>query len=98
MSRPSSPALSRRSIHLAVDLIRGFSRIHIPRNPASVDLHTHATFQWMLPESFAMVYTPESEPSFGIFRPARAPDSAKQAFHLHLDVPIYTDAEIVDLR
>ncbi|KAJ7749379.1 hypothetical protein B0H16DRAFT_1318960 [Mycena metata] len=84
---------------------------------SSVDLHTHASFQRMLPESFAVVCAPKSEPSFGIFRLTDPPGlqtvlkcTAKQAFHPHPDVPIYTDAdkghvqmrdaalEIVDLR
>ncbi|KAJ7504777.1 hypothetical protein B0H11DRAFT_1980751 [Mycena galericulata] len=84
---------------------------------SSVDLHTHASFQRMLPESFAVVCAPKSDPSFGIFRLTDPPGlqtvlqcTAKQAFHPHPDVPIYTDAdkghvqmreaalEIVDLR
>ncbi|KAJ7450735.1 hypothetical protein B0H11DRAFT_2077011 [Mycena galericulata] len=108
MSRPSSPALSRRSIHLAANLIRDFL-IHTHPSQScftsSVDLHTHASFQRMLPESFAVVCAPESEPRFGIFRFTDPPElqavlecPAKQAFCLRLDVPIYTDAEIVDLR
>ncbi|KAF7335557.1 MPN domain-containing protein [Mycena venus] len=109
---------------------------------SSVDLHTHASFQCMLPESFAVVCAPKSDPKyvlafslhsyldifpfgvdsllprlFGIFRLTDPPGlqtvlkcTAKQAFHPHPDVPIYTDAdkghvqmrdaalEIVDLR
>ncbi|KAJ7693175.1 hypothetical protein B0H17DRAFT_933230, partial [Mycena rosella] len=84
---------------------------------SSVDLHTHASFQRMLPESFAVVCAPKSDPNFGIFRLTDPPGlqtvlkcTAKQAFHPHPDVPIYTDAdrghvqmrdaalEIVDLR
>ncbi|KAJ7137448.1 hypothetical protein C8R43DRAFT_1020284 [Mycena crocata] len=84
---------------------------------SSVDLHTHASFQRMLPESFAVVCAPKSDPNFGIFRLTDPPGlqtvlkcNAKQAFHPHPDVPIYTDAdkghvqmrdatlEIVDLR
>ncbi|KAF8171800.1 hypothetical protein K438DRAFT_1981953 [Mycena galopus ATCC 62051] len=80
-------------------------------------LHTHASFQCMLPESFAVVCAPKSDPSFGIFRLTDPPGlqtvlkcTAKQVFHPHPDVPIYTDAdkghmqmrdaalEIVDLR
>ncbi|KAJ7104711.1 hypothetical protein C8R44DRAFT_834523 [Mycena epipterygia] len=76
---------------------------------SSVDLHTHASFQRMLPESCGGF--------FGIFRLTDPPGlqtvlqcTAKQAFHPHPDVPIYTDAdkghvhmreaalEIVDLR
>ncbi|KAK7045217.1 MPN domain-containing protein [Favolaschia claudopus] len=67
---------------------------------SSVDLHTHASFQCMLPESFAVVCAPKSEPSFGIFRLTDPPGleivlkcTAKQAFHPHPDRPIYTDAD-----
>ncbi|KAJ6540177.1 hypothetical protein DFH09DRAFT_66371 [Mycena vulgaris] len=35
---------------------------------SSVDLHTHVSFQRMLPESFAVVCAPKSDPNFGIFR------------------------------
>ncbi|EIN14652.1 Mov34-domain-containing protein [Punctularia strigosozonata HHB-11173 SS5] len=84
---------------------------------SSVDLHTHSGFQRMLPESFAVVCAPKFTPSFGIFRLTDPPGlqtildcTAKEAFHPHPDVPIYTDAdkghvvmkdnplEIVDLR
>ncbi|EJF61745.1 Mov34-domain-containing protein [Dichomitus squalens] len=84
---------------------------------SSVDLHTHSGFQRMLPESFAVVCAPSSTPQFGIFRltdPGGLQTildcSAKEAFHPHPDVPIYTDCdnshvqmrdlslEIVDLR
>ncbi|TFK28275.1 hypothetical protein FA15DRAFT_665497 [Coprinopsis marcescibilis] len=84
---------------------------------SSVDLHTHSGFQRMLPESFAVVCAPTSNPNFGIFRLTDPPGlsavlecTAKEAFHPHPDLPIYTDAdkghvqmkegplEIVDLR
>ncbi|KAH7929023.1 Mov34-domain-containing protein [Leucogyrophana mollusca] len=84
---------------------------------SSVDLHTHSGFQRMLPESFAVVCAPKSTPNFGIFRLTDPPGlqtilscNAKEAFHPHPDLPIYTDAdkghvqmkdvplEIVDLR
>ncbi|KAN0094413.1 hypothetical protein V8E55_002700 [Tylopilus felleus] len=84
---------------------------------SSVDLHTHSGFQRMLPESFAVVCAPKSTPNFGIFRLTDPPGlqtilncHAKEAFHPHPDIPIYTDAdkghvqmkdiplEIVDLR
>ncbi|KAI0827355.1 Mov34-domain-containing protein [Trametes gibbosa] len=84
---------------------------------SSVDLHTHSGFQRMLPESFAVVCAPSSTPQFGIFRltdPGGLQTilecSAKEAFHPHPEVPIYTDCdnchvqmkdmplEIVDLR
>ncbi|KAJ7871751.1 hypothetical protein B0H13DRAFT_1634192, partial [Mycena leptocephala] len=55
---------------------------------SSVDLHTHASLQCMLPESFAVVCAPKSDPSFGIFRLTDPPGlqtvlkcTAKQAFH-----------------
>ncbi|KAJ7187543.1 Mov34-domain-containing protein [Mycena pura] len=67
---------------------------------SSVDLHTHASFQRMLPESFAVVCAPKSDPTFGIFRLTDPPGlhtvlqcTEKQAFHPHPDVPIYTDAD-----
>ncbi|KAH8101729.1 hypothetical protein BXZ70DRAFT_931678 [Cristinia sonorae] len=84
---------------------------------SSVDLHTHSGFQRMLPESFAVVCAPQSKPMFGIFRltdPGGLQTilecNAKEAFHPHPPVPIYTDCdsshvqlkdipiEIVDLR
>ncbi|KAI0922657.1 hypothetical protein AcV5_009571 [Taiwanofungus camphoratus] len=84
---------------------------------SSVDLHTHSGFQRMLPESFAVVCAPSSTPTFGIFRltdPGGLQTilecTAKNAFHPHPEVPIYTDCdnshvqmkdmslEIVDLR
>ncbi|KAL0945895.1 hypothetical protein HGRIS_012180 [Hohenbuehelia grisea] len=68
---------------------------------SSVDLHTHAGFQQMLPESFAVVCAPKSNPNFGIFRLTDPPGlktilecNAKEAFHPHRpDIPIYTDAD-----
>ncbi|KIP05612.1 hypothetical protein PHLGIDRAFT_107971 [Phlebiopsis gigantea 11061_1 CR5-6] len=84
---------------------------------SSVDLHTHSGFQRMLPESFAVVCAPKSTPTFGIFRLTDPGGlqvilqcQAKDAFHPHPEVPIYTDCdnshvqmkdislEIVDLR
>ncbi|KAF9237148.1 hypothetical protein BU15DRAFT_49158 [Melanogaster broomeanus] len=85
---------------------------------SSPDLHTHSRFQLLLPESFAVVCAPGSTPSYGIFRLTDTTGmrtildcSAKEAFHPHPDLPIYTDAdkgghvqmkdmplEIVDLR
>ncbi|EMD36970.1 hypothetical protein CERSUDRAFT_51331 [Gelatoporia subvermispora B] len=84
---------------------------------SSVDLHTHSGFQRMLPESFAVVCAPSSTPTFGIFRLTDPGGlqvildcNAKEAFHPHPGVPIYTDCdnshvqmkdmplEIVDLR
>ncbi|OCH90506.1 Mov34-domain-containing protein [Obba rivulosa] len=84
---------------------------------SSVDLHTHSGFQRMLPESFAVVCAPSSTPTFGLFRLTDPGGlqvildcKAKEAFHPHPEVPIYTDCdnshvqmkdmplEIVDLR
>ncbi|EKM56640.1 uncharacterized protein PHACADRAFT_160150 [Phanerochaete carnosa HHB-10118-sp] len=84
---------------------------------SSVDLHTHSGFQRMLPESFAVVCAPTSNPAFGIFRLTDPGGlqvildcNAKEAFHPHPDVSVYTDCdnnhvqmkdsalEIVDLR
>ncbi|KAJ6533445.1 hypothetical protein DFH09DRAFT_1250071 [Mycena vulgaris] len=36
---------------------------------SSVDLHTHASFQRMLPESFAVVCAPKSDPKYVVFLP-----------------------------
>ncbi|KLO07033.1 Mov34-domain-containing protein [Schizopora paradoxa] len=67
---------------------------------SSVDLHTHAGFQCMLPESFAVVCAPQHTPNFGIFRLTDPPGlrtvltcTSKEAFHPHPDLPIYTDAD-----
>ncbi|KAG8906984.1 hypothetical protein FRB99_005626 [Tulasnella sp. 403] len=67
---------------------------------SSLDLHTHSAFQAMLPEAFAIVCAPKSEPSFGIFRLTDPPGlqiimscENKSAFHPHPDQPIYTDAD-----
>ncbi|KAJ7483688.1 hypothetical protein B0H11DRAFT_1723216, partial [Mycena galericulata] len=64
---------------------------------SSVDLHMHASFRRMLPETFAVVCAPKSDPSFGIFRLTDPPGlqtvlqcTAKQVFHPHPDMPIYT--------
>jgi STAM-binding protein len=64
---------------------------------SSLDLHTHAGFQRMLPESFAVVCSPKHEPPFGIFRLTDPPGldiildcTAKEAFHPHIAAPIYT--------
>ncbi|KAJ6529587.1 hypothetical protein B0H10DRAFT_2248369 [Mycena sp. CBHHK59/15] len=74
-----------------------------------VDLHTHASLQRMLPESFAVRrwYARRSQIR-GLQTVLQC--TAKQALHPHPEVPIYTDAdgghvqmrdaalEIVDLR
>lgn len=67
---------------------------------SSVDLHTHSGFQRMLPESFAVVCAPSSQPQFGIFRltdPGGLQTildcTVKEAFHPHPELPIYTDCD-----
>ncbi|KAI9360276.1 hypothetical protein BD770DRAFT_385213 [Pilaira anomala] len=67
---------------------------------SSVDLHTHCSYQLMLPEAIAIVCAPASSPNFGIFRLTDPPgldiiSNCKQtpAFHPHPDLPIYTGAE-----
>lgn len=66
---------------------------------SSRDLHTHAGYQTMMPESIAIVCAPTKDPSWGIFRLTDPP--GKQAilnctktglFHLHDVEHIYTDA------
>ncbi|KAJ6463283.1 hypothetical protein DFH09DRAFT_958421, partial [Mycena vulgaris] len=66
---------------------------------SSVYLHTHASFQHMLPKSFAVVCAPKSDPKFGIFPLTEPPGlqtilkcTVKQVFHPYPDLPIYTDA------
>ncbi|PWN51046.1 Mov34-domain-containing protein [Violaceomyces palustris] len=72
---------------------------------SSLDLHTHASYQMMLPEAIAIVCSPSQEPSFGLFR-LTDPMGLKvivncrdpAPFHPHVqrdgsDVPaLYTDA------
>ncbi|KIY64646.1 JAB1/MPN domain-containing protein [Cylindrobasidium torrendii FP15055 ss-10] len=67
---------------------------------SSVDLHTHAGFQTMLPESFAVVCAPRQKPNYGIFRLTDPSGlgtilgcQARSAFHPHPEGPIYTDAD-----
>ncbi|KAL0084200.1 hypothetical protein J3Q64DRAFT_1809830 [Phycomyces blakesleeanus] len=66
---------------------------------SSVDLHTHCSYQLMLPEAIAIVCSPSQTPNFGIFRLTDPPGldiistcRAERAFHTHPDKPIYTDA------
>ncbi|KAG2192298.1 hypothetical protein INT47_008235 [Mucor saturninus] len=67
---------------------------------SSVDLHTHCSYQLMLPEAIAIVCAPSQTPNFGIFRLTDPPGldiisncKATPAFHPHPDLPIYTAAE-----
>ncbi|KAI8582491.1 hypothetical protein K450DRAFT_227425 [Umbelopsis ramanniana AG] len=66
---------------------------------SSVDLHTHCSYQLMLPEAIAIVCAPKHKPNYGIFRLTDPPGldvitrcREPRAFHPHPDVPIYTDA------
>ncbi|KAG9043299.1 hypothetical protein FS837_009762 [Tulasnella sp. UAMH 9824] len=72
---------------------------------SSLDLHTHSAFQAMLPEAFAIVCAPKSNPSFGIFRLTDPPGlqiimncNDQRTFHPHPDKPIYTDADSGHVR
>ncbi|EPQ27663.1 uncharacterized protein PFL1_04801 [Pseudozyma flocculosa PF-1] len=71
---------------------------------SSLDLHTHAGYQMMLPEAIAIVCSPAHEPSFGLFRLTdptglRTVVDCRQPglFHPHVaedgrDLALYTDA------
>ncbi|KAI8096923.1 uncharacterized protein BX664DRAFT_325188 [Halteromyces radiatus] len=65
---------------------------------SSVDLHTHCSYQLMLPEAIAIVCAPKHKPSYGVFRLTDPPGldvisscKIERAFHPHPDLPIYTD-------
>ncbi|KAI9308460.1 hypothetical protein BJ944DRAFT_260165 [Cunninghamella echinulata] len=69
---------------------------------SSVDLHTHCSYQLMLPEAVAIVCAPKHNPNFGIFRLTDPPGldvisscKIERAFHPHPDLPIYTDTHNV---
>jgi STAM-binding protein len=67
---------------------------------SSVDLHTHAAYQVMLPEAIAIVCAVKQNktgvfrltdpPGLGIIAQCRQPG----LFHPHPDVPIYRDADL----
>ncbi|KAF2459525.1 hypothetical protein BDY21DRAFT_338455 [Lineolata rhizophorae] len=66
---------------------------------SSRDLHTHAGYQVMMPESIAIVCAPSKLPSWGIFRLTDPPgmgavQNCRQSgiFHPHAEPNIYTDA------
>ncbi|KAI8320258.1 Mov34-domain-containing protein, partial [Martensiomyces pterosporus] len=68
---------------------------------SSLDLHTHCSYQLMLPEAIAIVCSPKHEPRFGIFR-LTDPSGIdviqncreKSAFHPHdASKVIYTSAD-----
>jgi STAM-binding protein len=55
---------------------------------SSVDLHTHFSYQMMLPESIAIVWAPISNPNYGIFSLSRTgmkmiENCAERGFHTH---------------
>ncbi|KZS88008.1 JAB1/MPN domain-containing protein [Sistotremastrum niveocremeum HHB9708] len=67
---------------------------------SSVDLHTHAPYQKMLPESFAIVCAPKKEPNYGVFRLTDPPGlsfildcTASSSFHPHSQDHLYTDCD-----
>ncbi|KAI1431336.1 hypothetical protein GGR50DRAFT_84711 [Xylaria sp. CBS 124048] len=67
---------------------------------SSRDMHTHAGYQIMLPESIAIVCSPQFEPSYGIFRLTNPPGlhhilecTQSATFHGHDVEDIYTSAE-----
>ncbi|KAG0202234.1 hypothetical protein BGX33_009813 [Mortierella sp. NVP41] len=78
---------------------------------SSVDLHTHCSYQLMLPEAIAIVCAPSHEKDYGVFRLTDPPGlqvitncRQKPLFHQHPgEDDIYTDAcdqghvELVDL-
>ncbi|ODA83479.1 hypothetical protein RJ55_01993 [Drechmeria coniospora] len=67
---------------------------------SSRDLHTHAGYQVMMPESIAIVCAPRFDPSYGIFRLTHPPGldhildcKHQDTFHQHSIGNIYTKAE-----
>jgi len=71
---------------------------------SSLDLHTHASYQSMLPEAVAIVVSPKRDPNFGLFRLTDGPGlqivlecKDPRSFHPHQDEmgrnqALYTDA------
>ncbi|KAJ1984804.1 hypothetical protein H4R34_000424 [Dimargaris verticillata] len=66
---------------------------------SSLDLHTHFSYQQMLPEAIAIVCAPQYDPSYGIFRLTDPPGMGtinqcrdKRTFHPHDGDNIYTKA------
>ncbi|RPA98771.1 hypothetical protein L873DRAFT_1686502, partial [Choiromyces venosus 120613-1] len=65
---------------------------------SSVDLHTHCSYQLMLPESIAIVCALRHQPSWGVFRLTDTPGvktimACRQSnlFHPHGELKVYTD-------
>ncbi|KAJ1960634.1 hypothetical protein IWQ62_004153 [Dispira parvispora] len=66
---------------------------------SSLDIHTHFSYQQMLPEAIAIVCAPQHSPSYGIFRLTDPPGMKvinmcrdKRPFHPHENTNIYTKA------
>ncbi|ORY84420.1 hypothetical protein BCR37DRAFT_266623 [Protomyces lactucae-debilis] len=66
---------------------------------SSVDIHTHMSYQVMLPEAIAIVLSPSKQPDWGVFRLTDPPGmqavkNCRQTglFHPHDETNIYTDA------
>jgi STAM-binding protein len=75
---------------------------------SSVDLHTHCTYQLLLPEAIAIVISPMHSPNFGIFRVSDPPGMqilqkcTLRGFHAHNSVEtmgraLYTLCDHVEL-
>jgi len=73
---------------------------------SSVDLHTHCTYQLLLPEAIAVVISPMRSPNFGIFRVSDPPGMQiiqkcdQRGFHQHADTygkSLYTLCDHVEL-
>lgn len=73
---------------------------------SSVDLHTHCTYQLLLPEAIAVVISPMFTPNFGLFRVSDPPgmqiiqNCNQRGFHQHADTlgkTLYTLCDHVDL-
>ncbi|KAH3679851.1 hypothetical protein WICMUC_000594 [Wickerhamomyces mucosus] len=62
---------------------------------SSIDLHTHNSYQLMLPEAIALVCAPRASPNFGVFRLTDPPGVGiiskcfKGGFHPHSEANIY---------
>lgn len=86
-------------VQVANDLITvGWIHTHPTQScfMSSVDLHTHHSFQMMIPEAIAIVMSPRFRPNFGIFR-LLDPEGMGMigsckgtGFHEHPNTPIYT--------
>lgn len=70
---------------------------------SSVDLHTHCSYQLMLPEAFAIVLAPSKTPDWGAFRltdppgmPAIRKCNLSGLFHPHEEKHVYIDVVKTD--